>query len=186
MTLEYLIQTYGYLALLIGTFIEGETIVVLAGLAAYEGYLKLQWVMVFAFLGGFAGDQLYYFLGYFKGTKILEKKPNWQKQIDKVQKYIHKYQSFIIIGCRFCYGFRITVPFALGSSKIKPINFLIFNAIGAILWAITISLGGYIFGNAFEVLLKDVKYYEKYLFAGIIIIAVIIWLFHQYIRKKKS
>lgn len=45
MSLEYLIDTYGYPAILIGTFLEGETILVLGGIVAKLGYLKLPWVM---------------------------------------------------------------------------------------------------------------------------------------------
>ena len=39
--LESLIDTYGYLTILIGTFLEGETILVLGGFAAHRGYLHL-------------------------------------------------------------------------------------------------------------------------------------------------
>ena len=38
--LEHYIETYGYLAVMIGTFLEGETILVLAGFAAHQGYLQ--------------------------------------------------------------------------------------------------------------------------------------------------
>ena len=40
MTLEYLISQYGYVALFIGVFLEGETILILAGFAAHLGHLK--------------------------------------------------------------------------------------------------------------------------------------------------
>jgi len=45
-TLELLIENYGYLAILILTFFEGETIVILAGVAAHLGLLELQWVIL--------------------------------------------------------------------------------------------------------------------------------------------
>ena len=51
MTLQSLIENYGYLAILIGTFLEGETIVILAGFAAQLGYLELPWVIVTAIAG---------------------------------------------------------------------------------------------------------------------------------------
>ena len=35
-----LIDAYGYLAVFVGAFLEGETILALAGLAAYRGYLQ--------------------------------------------------------------------------------------------------------------------------------------------------
>jgi membrane protein DedA with SNARE-associated domain len=40
MTLESILDTYGYLAVLVGTFLEGETILVLGGVAAHRGYLQ--------------------------------------------------------------------------------------------------------------------------------------------------
>jgi len=43
MDLQSFIENYGYAAILIGTFLEGETILVLAGLAAHQGYLVLPW-----------------------------------------------------------------------------------------------------------------------------------------------
>jgi membrane protein DedA with SNARE-associated domain len=39
MTLDQLIDTYGYWAILVGTLLEGETILLLGGFAAYQGYL---------------------------------------------------------------------------------------------------------------------------------------------------
>ena len=63
MTLESIVDTYGYLAVLLGTFLEDETILVLGGFAAHRGYLALPWVIVAAFLGSLCGDQLFFFLG---------------------------------------------------------------------------------------------------------------------------
>jgi membrane protein DedA with SNARE-associated domain len=40
MTLESILDPYGYLAVLVGTFLEGETILVLGGFAAHRGYLQ--------------------------------------------------------------------------------------------------------------------------------------------------
>ena len=47
--LEILVSAYGYPALFIGTFLEGETILVIAGFLAHRGYLELPWVIVIAF-----------------------------------------------------------------------------------------------------------------------------------------
>jgi membrane protein DedA with SNARE-associated domain len=59
MDLLSIIENYEYAAILIGTFLEGETILVLAGLAAHQGYLVLTWVILAAFLGSLGGDQLF-------------------------------------------------------------------------------------------------------------------------------
>jgi membrane protein DedA with SNARE-associated domain len=63
MNWEFFIGNYGYFALLNGTFLEGETILILAGLAARQGYLYLPWGIVVEFIGTLIGGQLFFFLG---------------------------------------------------------------------------------------------------------------------------
>ena len=42
MDLQQIISDYGYLALFILTFLEGETVLVIAGFLAFQGKLELQ------------------------------------------------------------------------------------------------------------------------------------------------
>ena len=65
-TFESFIRDYGYWALLVGTFLEGETILIIGGLSARLGILELPYVMLIAFIGSFFGDQFYYYIGYLK------------------------------------------------------------------------------------------------------------------------
>ena len=60
----------GYLALFLGTVLEGETVVFLAGLAAHHGYLSFQAVVAVAVIGGFLGDQVFLFLGRRYGNRV--------------------------------------------------------------------------------------------------------------------
>ena len=47
--MESLIKNYEHLPILIGTFLEGETILVLGGFTAHQGYLALPWIILAAF-----------------------------------------------------------------------------------------------------------------------------------------
>ena len=67
MSLESLVASYGYAALFLGTLLEGETVLILAGIMAHLGLMKLPLVMLVALLGSFLGDQFYFFLGRKKG-----------------------------------------------------------------------------------------------------------------------
>ena len=69
--LQQFLQEFGYFALFLGTFFEGETILVLAGFLAFRGYMDINLVVVVAFFGSYAGDQLWYFLGRKHGRKLL-------------------------------------------------------------------------------------------------------------------
>ncbi len=60
MTLQSLIETYGYLTILLETFLEGETILVLGGFAAHRGYMHLPWVIGAAFVDSLCGGFSFY------------------------------------------------------------------------------------------------------------------------------
>jgi hypothetical protein len=53
-----LLVNYGYWAVFIGCLLEGETILILGGLAAHQSSLRLVHVIVIATLGGMLGDQI--------------------------------------------------------------------------------------------------------------------------------
>lgn len=184
MSLEELISTYGYAAVGIGTFLEGETILILGGFAAHRGYLELPWVIVCAFLGTFFGDQLYFYIGRTKGKIALQKRPHWKAKSEKVFKLLDKHQTWLILGFRFLYGLRTITPFIIGVSKIAPARFLILNILGASVWAIVIGTLGYLFGHTLEKIIGDIKQYELLLFVTLAGLGVVIWFFH--IRKNSS
>ena len=184
-TLESIIRDYGYWALLIGTFFEGETILIIAGLSAHLGLLQLPYVMLIAFIGSFSGDQLYYFIGYFKGRELLQKHLKWKRRVEIVNKHIGRYHNFVMLGFRFVYGMRISTPFVMGTSKnIKATRFFILNAIGAMIWSVSVSAGGYFFGYAMQGFIKDVKHFERLAIIIIIIMGIVFWIIHRYKSKK--
>ena len=183
MTLEYLLNTYGYLALMLGTFLEGETILVASGFLAHQGYFKLPWVIVFAFIGTYAGDQFYFFLGRFKGMDFIESKPGWKAKSARVFDLLQKHQVAVIVGFRFLYGIRTVTPFVIGAAGIKPVRFIFWNFIGAGFWAVAVGSLGYLFGRGVEVLLEDAKKYEIWVMALVFLIGTAIWLIH-FLRKR--
>ncbi len=184
MSLEALISTYGYAAIAIGTFFEGETVLVLAGLAAHQGYLKLPWVLLCGFLGTLCGDQLYFYVGRVKGMRILEKRSNWRSMSQRVFDLLRRHQSLLILGFRFLYGFRTLTPFLLGASGIPPVRFGLLNFLGALFWAISIGVCGYFFGHVLEFLVGDIQRYEVRLFVSLAMLGVIVWSIHWFQRQK--
>jgi membrane protein DedA with SNARE-associated domain len=184
MPLEELISTYGYAAIGIGTFLEGETILVLGGFAAHRGYLELPWVIVCAFLGTLFGDQLYFYMGRIKGKSAIDKRPHWKAKSDKVLVLLNKHQVWLIIGFRFVYGLRTVTPFLIGASNVSPTRFLVFNMLGSSLWSVTIGVLGYLFGRALEIIIGDIKRYELLVFVMLAWIGAAIWLIH--IRKNRA
>lgn len=185
MSLEQLISTYGYTAIAIGTFLEGETVLVLGGFAAHRGYLDLTWVIIWAFLGTLFGDQLYFYIGRSRGMAFINRRPRWQARSERVYKLLHKHQYLLILGFRFLYGLRTVTPFLLGASGIPKFRFMILNLIGAAIWAVAIGVLGYLFGNTIELLLNDIKRYELWLFAGLAVLGLLVWCFY-WLRRRRA
>jgi membrane protein DedA with SNARE-associated domain len=183
MDLQNIIENYGYAAILIGTFLEGETVLVLAGLAAHQGYLVLTWVILAAFLGSLCGDQLFFYLGRKHSQAVLSRRPGWKQKAEKVHQMINRFQTPVILSFRFLYGLRTVAPFVIGMSPVSFKRFILLNAAGALVWAVAVGSGGYLFGRALEILIGKVKHYEIQLFAVIALLGLLIWALHFYYRR---
>ena len=184
--LTWAIETYGYYALLIGTFLEGETIMVLSGFAAQRGLMDLYLVMLVGFCGTFAGDQLYYFIGRHWGTKLLARRPSWQAPADRAYRLLRKYEVPFILSFRFLYGIRSVSPFIIGMSGIPVGRFFVLNLIAAVVWAIAVAALGFFLGHAAELFLAEIKQYEMWLFGGLVALGVCIWIVHTLRRQRAA
>ncbi len=177
-----LVQNYGYLAVFIGTFLEGEVILVLAGIAAHTGHLSLPTVVAVGALGGFLGDQFFFTLGKRYGPALLSRRPHWQPRVDKVNALLHRYHAPLIIMIRFMYGLRVIGPIVIGMSSVPRWRLALFNLIGAIIWAPLIAGAGYLFGHTFEMFLNDMKYGQRVILVLLIALGIVAW---WYVRRKK-
>lgn len=184
MSLEQFISNYGYAAIVVGTFFEGETILILGGFAAHQGYLQLPWVLVSAFIGTLIGDQFYFYIGRIKVHTTLEKSKNWKYKSERVFSLLYNHQILLILGFRFLYGLRTITPFIIGASRIKPVRFLLLNIVGAFTWSIVIGVLGYVFGHALETGIGDIRRYELWLFSGLAALGVAIWSVHLFSKKR--
>ena len=185
-SMEAFLQAYGYWAILIGTFLEGETILVLGGLAAHMGYMDLTGVILAAFAGSLCGDQLFFFLGRRHSTFLLNRRPAWKFRLERANRLIDRFQTPLILGFRFLYGLRTVMPFAIGISTVPVLRFVFLNALGALVWAVVVGGGGYLFGNALEALLGNIRHYEKILFVLVPLAGAVVWVNFLYHRKKSK
>jgi membrane protein DedA with SNARE-associated domain len=183
-TLQSAVDTYGYVAILIGTFFEGETILVLGGFAAHQGYLALPWVIASAFAGSLCGDQLFFYLGRRHSQAVLAKRPLWKSRIGRVTGILERFRRSFMLGFRFVYGIRTITPFAIGMSHIRAGEFFLYNAAGALLWAAAVGSGGYLVGNALVLFLGNVKRYEKEALAAIVVFGLLVWGIH-FLRQRR-
>jgi membrane protein DedA with SNARE-associated domain len=180
------VALYGYPAIVLGTIAEGETILLMAGLASSWGYLSLPWVMVMAFIGSFSGDEMFFFLGRHKGWRLLSRHKKWQSRVDRIHQRLKRHHALIILGFRFCYGFRLVTPLILGMDpNIRTGKFMVLNGFSALAWSVLVSGGGYLLGEAVQVFLPEIRKLQLEILIGLFCLGALAWMVKRYRRRGK-
>lgn len=138
-----LVTQYGPLAVLAGTFFEGETIVLVAGFLAHQAVLNPVTVGLCAFAGAVLGDQLWFYLGRRHAGHALVRRLTRQAVFEKALGAIERHPRKFILSYRFIYGLRTVSPVALGLSNVPAGLFLILNVAAAAVWAAAFTALGY-------------------------------------------
>ena len=180
--MQELLNTYGYLAVFIGTFLEGEVILALAGLAAHQGLMSFPMVVAVAVLGGFGGDQFLFFLGRHYGDSVLARFPKLAANAPRVQALLRRWDAPLVIAIRFMYGLRIAGPIVIGTAGIAPWRLALFNFIGALIWAPLIAGAGYGAGHAIKPFMEHLRDFE---IVGLILVACIFLALLFFYKRKR-
>lgn len=180
------ILLYGYPIVALGSFFEGETVVVLGGIVAKLGYLDIWDVVLAAFVGSFIGDQLYFYIGRRWGKALLLRRPSWRMRAEKVDRLIVRYDVLFILGFRFVYGLRTVSPFAIGMSGVPALKFLVFNFVAAAIWAVAIAWLGFAFGHSLELMLDKLVRYERFIIGGVIAAGLAFWIARIVMTRLKT
>lgn len=159
--------SWAYLIIMAWTFLEGETVVIVAGILASQGWLDVWGVFLCALSGSFSGDQMYYYIGRRYGTPLLDRWPTMRSRIDWAFRLLRKYETVFILSFRFIYGVRNISPFVIGISGVSRLRFFMLNLAAAIIWATSFSFGGYYLGYAMENYLGEYKYHALGGFVGV-------------------
>lgn len=178
------IQTWGYVAVLIGAMVEGESVILTACVMAYLGYLSFTKVVIIAFLGTLIADQVMYYVGRHYGDRILEYFPKMRAPANKAFILLHKWDIWFILSFRFIYGIRMISPVIIGSSGISPARFIPLNLAAAIVWTAISCAGGYLLGSVVESI--DFKLIEKYIALFSVLLLISLGGIGYYAWKKLS
>jgi membrane protein DedA with SNARE-associated domain len=187
MDVPRLIHEHGslfYLFTFAWTFVEGETFVLFAGFAAAQGLLSAPPLLLAAWLGSFAGDQCYFWIGRRFGLRLLKRRPLWSARVDSALGWIKRYDKWFILSFRFIYGVRNFSSFALGISGIDWRRFLVFNFTAAFLWAASFVGAGYFCGRAAERMLGELAEKLSIILLGVFVVVVVTIFVTQRVRSR--
>ncbi|WP_268799797.1 DedA family protein [Pseudomonas huanghezhanensis] len=183
---NYLLATYGYWAVFIGCLLEGETILILGGMAAHQHILNIWPVIAYASIAGMIGDQILFWTGRYFGAKLLPRLHRHEATIKRVSGLIERYPTASIFSVRFLYGMRLVGPMVIGASRLSPIRFSVVNLFGAVVWATIFASAGYWAGEFLEQFFGDLKPYRLPIAVGVLVLGVATAMFRHYRTKAKS
>jgi membrane protein DedA with SNARE-associated domain len=181
--MDDIVANLGYLAILVGTFLEGESVLALGGVAASYGYLTYPRVVAVAVLGAFAGDQVAFYVGRRFGPRILARNPALALKAARVQALVRRWDAPAVILLRFMYGMRIAGPIVIGSCGISPWRLAFFNFIGALIWAPLVAGIGYAAGQALEHWIGRLQHVQIALLM-LVALAVVVWTLVHFLRRR--
>ncbi len=186
MDLAGLFSQYGYLMLLVGSLGEGMPIMLFGGFAAHRGWLALvPWVILVGAVGNAAAQAAWFFGARYAGRRMLEKRADWAAKMKRIDRLLDKWEAPIIVGARFIPGLSTTVLVTLALSSVSSAKFLALNAIGAVLWALSLGVLGYVLGQAVVALLGDIERYEGPVAIGLLA-ATLLWMVWHHARSLRA
>jgi len=157
-TQEYGIWTYIILffiiffetGFVIFPFLPGDSLLFVGGAAAAGGILDLPLLLLAIILGAVIGDTVNYWIANRLGLRLfLERFPVIVKQehIDRTYGFFEKYGGATIFVARFVPLVRTFAPFLAGIGSMQYRRFLFYNILGAVCWAVSITVLGYYAGT---------------------------------------
>jgi membrane protein DedA with SNARE-associated domain len=163
---------YGYWAVAAALLLEnagvpvpGETVLLLASFLAYsEHELQLPWIIVVGTIAATVGDNLGFALGHYGGRPVLARYQALFRiqdaTITRGEGLFARYGALTIFFARFVFGLRIIAGPLAGVLRMPWRKFGIFNFLGAGLWVTVISGAGYLFGQHFHRLERDIRRFD--------------------------
>jgi membrane protein DedA with SNARE-associated domain len=171
-----------------GVPVPGETVLLLACFLAYSEHdLRLRWIVLVGTIAATLGDNLGFALGYYGGRPLLVRYQALFRiqynTLERGEKLFARYGAVTIFFARFVFGMRIIAGPMAGVLRMPWRKFMVFNFLGAALWVTVISTTGYLFGQHWEGLAREVKRFDIGLAILLLVAAAMRW---WSIRRQQS
>ena len=150
-----------YIFIFLGVAIEGMNTTILAGFLASVGVVSLWPAFFLALTGQIINAFGWYTVGYFAGSKPIDK---WgrkdeksRKIIEKVEQYFKRYSGRAVFIAHITWSLTIATMIMAGSFKYDLKKFSLYNFLGSSVWVLMVFFVGYFFGQSYKYLFDYLK-----------------------------
>jgi len=155
---DYGVWVYGILFLIIFAetglvfmpFLPGDSLLFVAGALCGLGVMQLEWLIPLLILAAFSGDNTNYWVGRLIGMRVFQRFEGRllkREYLDKTHAFYEKHGGKTIIFARFMPIIRTFAPFVAGIGLMHYRLFVLYSALGSLVWIGSLTLAGYFFGN---------------------------------------
>ena len=173
--MQTLLHQYGYLVIFVITLFEGESVLLIAGILAHQGFLNIELSILSAFLGSVIGDQLFFQLAWQEGYDFVKKLKYVATVLPRAKRLVERHGTYVVLFARYIYGLRTALIVMCGLAKMSRPKFTALNIVSALIWAVSYGFLGYFFSEAIGSIAGLGKI-EIVITAAIAIIALVYWI----------
>ena len=157
---------------------------IMAGILAHTTHMHIIVAIFVAGLGGFCGDQIYFYLGRYNKKYIAKKLHAQRRKFAIAHIMLKKYGWPIIFMQRYMYGFRVIIPLCIGLTGYSAKKYAGINLISAWCWAAITVIPAWILGEHILEILKEAK--EHWYFAipiVLVFLSALLYIFRRIENK---
>jgi membrane-associated protein len=170
--------------LLVGFFLPGDTLLVLAGIACASGKGNIAVLCAGTAVAAIVGDNVGYSIGRRAGRPLLERRDGRvlnQHNLSRATAFYDRFGSPTIVIARVVPMMRTFAPLIAGCTRMRYRTFFTWNVVGGILWGVGVPYAGYQLG-------ERAKGLDKYAVAAagvmvVLSVAVAVW---HYVRAGRQ
>ncbi len=184
--LEHLLGEYGYglvftvIALeAMGVPFPGESMIIGAAVyCATTGRLSIYGVVPAAVAGAIMGDNFGYLIGRWAGFRLLRRYGRHvglnDKRLDLGRYLFKRHGGKVVFVGRFIAILRTFVALLAGANHMEWKTFLLWNAVGGVVWATLYGVAAYLLGNVMRQIAGPIGYALAAVAVGVVVGAVIL------------
>lgn len=184
--MEEILRQYGPIGVFLGAAFEGQSAVILGGLLARQHILAYWVVLASATAGSGIVDHLLFVAGRRFRDHPWVQRVTGQAAVARALRLIERFPNSYTLIFRFIFGLRLASPIAIGVSQAPTWRFTVLNALGALLWATTFSLAGFLFGEALHDVIGHGHHAGRWtlIAAGVFAGAVVLFWIGRYLLRR--
>ncbi|MFZ1081573.1 MAG: hypothetical protein WAO19_06585 [Candidatus Kryptoniota bacterium] len=172
--MEHFFNHNGYITVFLTVAFSGE-FGLFAGVAlARTGSVTLPGVIALGTAASFVGNMFYYYAGKLLWNKWGFLKKNFGAKVEATSNIVKRFGSPLMLIARFFYGIRNVIPITLGVYSINVLVFMVYNVVGAFVWAWFFTEAG----NLFSIhIMRNFASFRTGLLWGIVTSALLVGLY---------